>query len=91
MWEFEEELGLAPPIIAYSRPTNLGEIATQAKLHEAPGQDARAQLNEYTESRGLIPPPTGHCRGLIPRVNPSVHPTAPPAHDRGASPAPPNT
>ncbi len=77
--KFEDELGLAPPKIAYSRPTNLGEIASQAKLHEAPGRDAMTHLNEYNESRGLVPQPTGLRRGLIPRANPSVRPTAPPA------------
>ena len=89
--EFEEELGLAPPKIAYSRPNNLGEIAAPAKLYEAPGRDAGTHLKEYTESRGLVPPPTGLRRGLIPRVNPSVRLTAPPAHDRGGSPASTNT
>ena len=77
--KFEDELGLASPKIAYSRPTNLGEIASQAKLHEAPGRDAMTHLNEYTKNRGLVPQPTGLCRGLIPRANPSVRPTAPPA------------
>ncbi len=31
----ERHLDLAPPIIAYTRPTNLGEICSQARLHEA--------------------------------------------------------
>ena len=44
--KFKDELGLAPPKIAHSRPTNLGKIASQAKLHKAPGRDATTHLNK---------------------------------------------
>ena len=35
--EFEKRLGLLPPRICYSRPKNIGDLATQALLHEPPG------------------------------------------------------
>ena len=55
----ENYLGVAPPIVAYSRPQNLGEVASQAKLYEAPGRDAATHLAEYSRRRGLAPRPTG--------------------------------
>jgi len=51
----ERLLDLAPPVIAYSRPTNLGEICSQSRLHEAPGRDAITHLAEYTAARGQTP------------------------------------
>jgi hypothetical protein len=51
-------LELAPPIVAYSGPSNLGKICSQARLHEAPGQDAVTHLSEYTTRQGP-PRPTG--------------------------------
>jgi len=35
---FFKELGIKRLIIAYSRPTNVGDYVTQAKLHQAPGK-----------------------------------------------------
>ena len=54
----EHLLDLAPPVIAYSRPTNLGEICSQSRLHKAPGRDAITHLAEYTAARGQAPRPT---------------------------------
>lgn len=51
----EQLLNLAPPVVAYSRPTNLGEICSQSKLHEAPGRDAITHLAEYTTAQGQAP------------------------------------
>ncbi|KAL3774513.1 hypothetical protein ACHAWO_012222 [Cyclotella atomus] len=33
-----DELGIERPTIAYSRPKNIGDLITKAKLHQAPGQ-----------------------------------------------------
>lgn len=54
----EDLLDLAPPVVAYSRPTNLGEICSQSRLHEAHGRDAITHLTEYTETQGQAPRPT---------------------------------
>ena len=35
---FKEELKIDRPIVAYSRPRNLGDHVTKAKLHQAPGE-----------------------------------------------------
>ena len=45
----EEELGLDKPIVAYSRPTNLGDLVTQAKFHEAPGFPASFYMGEFNK------------------------------------------
>ena len=45
----QEELGLDKPIVAYSRPTNLGDLVTQAKFHEAPGFPASFYMGEPNE------------------------------------------
>ena len=45
----QEELGLDKPIVAYSRPTNLGDLVTQAKFHEAPGFPASFYMGESNE------------------------------------------
>ena len=66
----EDYLGVAPPIVAYSRPQNLGEVTSQAKLYEAPGRDAATHLAEYSLRRGLAPRPTGirYLPTVAPRV-----------------------
>ena len=46
-------MGIERPIIAYSRPKNIGDYATQAKLHEAPGRTASTIMGEYKQ--GLAP------------------------------------
>ena len=46
-------LGILPIIIAYSRPKNIGDLTTQAKLFQAPGQEASNYLGEYEQ--GLDP------------------------------------
>lgn len=79
--DFEEELILDGSIIAYSRPTNLGELTSQAKLHEKQGRDAKTHLAEYTDRNGLTPQPTGLRRGRIPTVSLSNRPTAPPTRN----------
>ena len=37
---FQKTLGVQQLIVAYSRPLNLQELLTKAKLHQAPGQEA---------------------------------------------------
>ncbi len=72
----------------HSRPTSLGEIASQAELHKAPSWDARMHMNEYTKSHRLAPQPTGLCHSRIPRVNPSIRQLLLLYNrDRGESPA----
>ena len=34
--DFEQTLGISPPRMCYSRPKNIGDLATQARLHEPP-------------------------------------------------------
>jgi hypothetical protein len=48
------ELRIERPTIAYSRPKNLGDLITKAKLHQAPGQTSSTILGEYRN--GLTPP-----------------------------------
>ena len=50
---FKKELGLNRPTIAYSRPQNVGDYVTQAKLHQAPGREASTIMGEYKQ--GLNP------------------------------------
>ena len=49
----ERFLGLETLTITYSRPKNLGDIATQARLFEAPEQQASTYMGEYDQ--GLAP------------------------------------
>ena len=44
---FSRELDIGRPTIAYSRPPNIGDKITQAKLHQAPGKPASYYLGEY--------------------------------------------
>ena len=37
---FEDALGIKQTTIAYSRPKNLKDVLTKAKLHQAPGREA---------------------------------------------------
>lgn len=50
---FKAELGVERPTIAYSRPRNLGDILTQAKLYQAPGKTASTTMGKYKQ--GLAP------------------------------------
>ena len=50
---FLRELNIQRPTIAYSRPPNLGEFVTKAKLHQAPGRTASTIMGEY--KAGLDP------------------------------------
>eukprot|EP00956_Cyclotella_meneghiniana_P033730 scaffold98599_cov59-Cyclotella_meneghiniana.AAC.1 len=50
---FEREIGIKRPTIAYSRPKNLGDLITKAKLHQAPGQSSSTILGEFRN--GLDP------------------------------------
>ena len=50
---FQEEMGIDRPVIAYSRPPNIGDYVTQAKLHQAPGKTASTIMGEYRQ--GLAP------------------------------------
>ena len=50
---FRQELNIERPTIAYSRPPNLGEYVTKAKLHQAPGRTASDIMGEY--KAGLNP------------------------------------
>ena len=48
------ELRIERPTIAYSRPKNLGDLITKAKLHQAPGESSSIILGEF--KAGLAPP-----------------------------------
>ena len=50
---FKKELGIDRPTIAYSRPKNVGDYVTQAKLHQAPGRLASTIMGELEQ--GLSP------------------------------------
>ena len=50
---FEKTLGLLPPKVCYSRPKNIGDLATQALLHEPPDKPASYYMGEY--QKGLDP------------------------------------
>lgn len=51
---FKEHLDVERPIVAYSRPRNIGEYVTQARLHQPPGQSSSVIMGEYKS--GLDPP-----------------------------------
>jgi len=40
-------LGIKQAIVAYSKPKNIGDHVTQAKLHEAAGNTASIIMGEY--------------------------------------------
>ena len=44
---FSNTLGVKRAIIAYSRPKNIGDYVTQAKLHQAPDNTASTIMEEY--------------------------------------------
>ena len=50
---FEAELGVATPTMAYSCPRNIGDLASQTKLHQAPGQNSSTIMGKYKQ--GLAP------------------------------------
>jgi hypothetical protein len=50
---FKEDLRVKRAIVAYSRPKNIGDYVTQAKLHEAPGVTSTLIMGEY--KKGLDP------------------------------------
>ena len=50
---FRKELQIDRPTIAYSRPFNIGDKVTKAKLHQAPGRTSDIILGEY--KAGLHP------------------------------------
>ena len=50
---FEKKLGLLPMRICYSRPNNIGDLATQATLHQPPGKPASYFMGEH--QKGLDP------------------------------------
>ena len=50
---FRTELDIDRPTIAYSRPKNLGDFITKAKLHQAPGLTSSIIMGEY--KAGLDP------------------------------------
>ena len=50
---FRQELRIERPTIAYSRPPNIGDYVTKAKLHQAPGRTASTILGECKD--GLDP------------------------------------
>lgn len=49
-----DELEISRPTIAYSRPKNIGDFITKAKLHQAPGRPSSTIMGEY--KAGLAPP-----------------------------------
>ena len=51
---FRSELNLNRPTIAYSRPKNIGDFATRARLFTAPSDNASIIMGEYRD--GLSPP-----------------------------------
>ena len=50
---FKEHMDVDRPVIAYSRPPNIGDYVTQAMLHKAPGKTASTYMGEYRQ--GLAP------------------------------------
>ena len=44
---FSNTLGVKRAIVAYSRPNNIGDYVTQAKLHQAPGNTVSTIMGEY--------------------------------------------
>ena len=50
---FQQELNLLPPKICYSRPKNIGDIATQTTLHQDPAKPASHFFGEF--QKGLDP------------------------------------
>ena len=50
---FQEELHLLPPKICYSRPKNIGDIATQTSLHQNQAKPASYFMGEF--QKGLDP------------------------------------
>ena len=48
------ELKIANPTIAYSRPKNIGDFVTKAKLHQASGESSSTIMGEFKD--GLSPP-----------------------------------
>ena len=50
---FKSEMNINRATVAYSRPRNIGEFITQAKLHQAPGKLASDFMGEYKQ--GLDP------------------------------------
>ena len=50
---FEKALNLLPPKICYSRPKTIGDLATQAVLHQPPDKPASHFMGEY--QKGLDP------------------------------------
>lgn len=50
---FRRELNIDRPIIAYSRPKNIGDYVTKAKLHQAPDQSSSTIMGRHRN--GLDP------------------------------------
>ena len=50
---FQGKLDLLPPKICYSRPKNIGDLATQTRLHQHPERPSSYFMGEY--QRGLDP------------------------------------
>ena len=50
---FNEVLGINQLIITYSRPKNLGDYITQAKLHQADGKSASTIMGEFKQGLTL--------------------------------------
>ena len=48
-----EDANIERTIVAYSRPKNIGDFVTKAKLHQAPGKNASTILGEFRQ--GLNP------------------------------------
>jgi hypothetical protein len=43
----KDELGITRTVVAYSRPKNIGDYVSIAKLHQAPGRTASTIMGEY--------------------------------------------
>ena len=50
---FRKEMDTLRPIVAYSRPRNIGDYITSAQFKEAPGKDAAFYMGKYKQ--GLAP------------------------------------
>jgi len=46
---FQDTMKIKQPVIAYSRPPNIGDYVTQARLHQAPGKTASTFMGEYRQ------------------------------------------
>ena len=45
----KDDLGISHTVVAYSRPKNIGDYVSQAKLHQAPGGTSSEIMGKYKQ------------------------------------------